>query len=136
MFKYKRWLELYKNWLRKSKQLCNSNGLTLLEVLAVLVILSILVLIAVPSIFSRIEQAKAEVCQTNRIELVRSYERNLTLEDKVHNELLFAMHVREFGERICPENGVITYVDGEVNCSVHTVNDHEEDEEAEEVPFL
>jgi len=122
-------------WIRKLKGIFNKKGLTLVEVLAVLVILGIFVVIAIPSISSSIEKANTEVCHTNRVELEESYEMELTLENLVNNEKLFTMYVREFGEQICPENGVITYVDGEVNCSVHTVNDHEEDNEGE-VPFL
>lgn len=117
----------------------NSKGLTLIEVLAVLVILGILAAIAVPSIVGLIEKSKEDICVANRVELRKLYDRHLALEDEEDSEVVFREFLLIEDFEVCPEDGVIRYVDGEIECSVHSVvNGEEKDDDNDEggVPYL
>ncbi|RKQ34286.1 prepilin-type N-terminal cleavage/methylation domain-containing protein [Oceanobacillus halophilus] len=115
----------------------NDRGFTLIEVLAVLVILSIILLIAVPTFTASIAKANAEVCHANVEELERAYERYLVLEQLDHEEHFFTDFSMEFADTICPEDGIVSYFEGEVNCDKHSVeDDHDYEDEEDEVPYL
>lgn len=63
------------------------------------------------------------------MQLERMYDMHLEVEDLEHTNTIFDRFMQKNGKGICPEHGVVTYVDGKVKCSVHTIDD-------EELPFL
>ncbi|WP_099354707.1 type II secretion system protein [Fredinandcohnia onubensis] len=114
-----------------------SKGITLIEVLAVVVILGILTAIAVPSVMKVIESTKEDVCDSNRVELERAFEAELSLKGIEATGALFGQWLLEFGEDNCPEDGEFYYVNGEVECSVHGEGNSDDlEEEEDEVPYL
>jgi hypothetical protein len=60
---------------------------------------------------------------------------HLALENMDHSETIFTQYVGIFGQRICPLDGVISYVAGKVNCSEHPI-ENEDNEYVDEVPYL
>ena len=110
----------------------NQNGLTLIELLAVIVIISILSLIAIPAVRALIEQAESRVCDENLQQLKDDYDMHLSTSGVTHSDVLFQMYVVEWnkGYCICRDDSV-PYVqpDGEIMC-----NNAEEEEEG--VPIL
>ena len=115
-----------------------SDGFTLIEVMAVIVILGILAGIAVPSVIGAMEKAKQEVCNVNVLELERMYKTYLALECIEHSDLVFNQYLQGYENDVCPDDGEISYVEGEVKCSIHSIDDagSNENEGDEGVPFL
>jgi hypothetical protein len=107
-------------------------------VVAVVAILGILAGIAVPSVIGLIEEARKGVCDANVLQLERVYEGYLALESIVHSEVVFEQYLQDYDGSLCPIDGEISYVDGEVWCSVHYGDDDGEGSEEQEVsvPFL
>lgn len=126
-------------WLKNNvaKHLYKNQGLTLLEVLAVVIILGIVAAIAVPGVLGYIEKTRADVCDVNMKSLERNYEVHLAIESIEHSTVVFSEYFRQYGEEVCPDLGEITYGDGGIRCSVH---DHGESDGSEDsgggVPFL
>ncbi|KPB05744.1 type IV pilin protein [Bacillus sp. CHD6a] len=118
--------------LRKIEK--RNEGLTLVEVLAIVVILGILAGIAVPSVLGHIRKTENEVCDVNTSELTKNYHQELVLLDKEHSDVKFVSFLLEHGEYVCPVDGTFHYVDGEVECSEHGEVEGTEDEG--DVPFL
>jgi type II secretory pathway pseudopilin PulG len=116
----------------------NSKGFTLVVVIAVLAILGIIAAIAVPSVIGIFARAKEDTCNVNTLQLERKYEEYLALENIGHSDVIFTQYYLEYGSSICPEHGEISYVDGEVQHSVHPEDDGSQgsDEEDESVPYL
>lgn len=116
------------------KLIRKNDGLTLVEVLAVVIILGILAAIAVPSVLGHMKKTEAEVCDVNSSELGKRYQRELVLESKDHSDVIFSSFLIEHGDYVCPVGGTYRYVEGEVECSEH--GDVDDEEEEEDVPFL
>lgn len=115
------------------RDILNEEGLTFIELLAVIVILSILSAIAFAGFTSVQENAKEDLCLTTREETEQRCEQSLTLQRNTHSATLFHLFLLESVDGIiCPSDGIVTYANGEVICSVHS---HEE-ENSGDVPFL
>lgn len=48
--------------------------------------------------------------------------------------MVFEEYLSRYDDELCPEHGVITYVNGDVLCSIHS--DSDEEVESGDVPFL
>lgn len=130
---------MYKNISAVKVRIFNNEGLTLVEVLAVIAMLGIIAAIAVPSVISLIEKSREDVCEANRLELGRMYRMHMDLEGKEHTHISFQEYFLEYGNEICPLGGVISYQDGVVKCSIHSHNVEEIEKpgvENDGVPFL
>lgn len=113
-----------------------SEGFTLIELIIAIAILGILVSIAIPRFIGYRELAGKTVCETNRMSLARHYEMYfLTGEEGESN---FNQFMNENFDKICPTDGIITYEDEKVRCSVHKDESESGDEEPPdgEVPWL
>lgn len=115
-----------------------SRGFTLVEVLAFIGILGILAAIAVVSVAGVIEKAEKDVCDVSVLELKRYYEAYLVLEGIDHSDVVFVQYLQDYDEDICPVGGEISYVDGKVEYSVHSIGEggHCDEDEGGSVPFL
>lgn len=111
----------------------NTKGFTLIELIVVMAIIAILASIAVPTYFGYIKKAKEKVCRVNCVQVERMYEMYLETESIEHSDIVFEEFLKEYGKDICPENGVITYADGKVVCSVHSKEVSKDDDD---VPYL
>lgn len=89
--------------------------------------------IAVVSVTGITEQTEKDVCEANRLELERNYRVDLIVANKVHSTAAFNEFLLSYGDKICPVGGEISYVDGDVECSVHSENDEDKEDE---VPYL
>lgn len=113
----------------------NQQGYTLVELLAMIVILGIVASIASLGIGNLVEAKKADICDSTRLEVKNHYVRHLSLHDVDHSQVIFDEFVLEnLDGVICPEDGLIVYEEGEVNCSIHS--DHGDSDGDEDVPFL
>ncbi|MBM7661731.1 hypothetical protein JOC85_002534 [Bacillus mesophilus] len=104
-----------------------------------MVIIGIWAAVASPMFVGLQEQLKEEVCLYNLQIIERDYDRDLALSNREHSDMLFNQRLEGYGDRICPLDGVVVYVDGEVQCSVHgneEGHDESEEEEDSNVPFL
>jgi prepilin-type N-terminal cleavage/methylation domain-containing protein len=114
-----------------------NKGFTLIELIVVISIMAILSAIAVPVYSSYRKKAEEKVCKANRLQLERMYEVYLFSENFAHTDSVFLQYIDEYDKAICPVHGEISYVDGEVQCSIHTSEDESNsDEEEGEVPYL
>ncbi len=113
----------------------NNKGFTLIEIIVVIAILAILSAIAIPRIADYKDVAKKQVCYSNCKTIERTYEIYLEREGLDHRELLFNQYMIDNEYNPCPEDGIVSYIDGKVYCSIHNPIEESEEEE-EEVPFL
>ncbi|MDI7744021.1 hypothetical protein QMK38_18590 [Lysinibacillus fusiformis] len=91
----------------------------------------------IPSVVGSIEKAKEEVCRSNRLEMSKSYNMQLQLEEIEQSEISFNTFLLEIDGTPCPEKGIFTYEDGVILCNLHS-DDHnyDSDEEDDKVPYL
>lgn len=111
------------------------KGFTLIELIIVIFIVGILSAIIVPGYSEYIKKAEETACDTNSSQLERMYQVHLESQNIEHTDAVFEQFLQEYDENICPDYGIITYVEGQIECSVHTGNDSTENN-GEEVPFL
>ncbi|MGH4118100.1 prepilin-type N-terminal cleavage/methylation domain-containing protein [Clostridium sp.] len=111
-----------------------TKGFTLIELIIVISIIAILITITVPAYGGYIKKAKVEVCNANCVQLERMYEMHFEAKGIEHTDVVFEQFVQGQGKEICPEHGVITYVDEKVRCSAHTKENDEGDDD--DVPYL
>lgn len=94
----------------------------------------------IPSVIGYVYKAEKEVCKVNCLQLEQMYETYLVLEGIDHSDSVFNSYIHEKGMGICPDHGGITYMNGKVECSLHSIDDSDEDGENNEdegdVPFL
>lgn len=82
------------------------------------------------------------MCNRNMKQLEKMYNTYLLTEaDVEHTNVLFAEYLREYGEEICPNDGDIIYLEGNVQCNLYSNHNKKGDNDVEEeddgwVPFL
>ena len=114
-----------------------NKGFTLVELLAIIVISSILMSIAVISVIGITKQTEKEVCEANQSELERNYRMQLIIENKVLTITAFNEFLLSYGDEICTVGGEISFLNGKVECSIHSESDADSgDDEEDEVPYL
>jgi len=121
----------------------NNKGFTLVEIMMVVAIMAVLVAVMIPSFASYKETLKVGVCDFKCSQAEEMYEVYLTMKDLNHTENLFTQFLVEYGEDICPDGSDVRYVDGTVQCLVHSIGENEDSENDEgsgddggTVPFL
>lgn len=62
------------------------------------------------------------------------YEIYMGMGNTEHTDVGFEEFLQQNGKDICPEHGVITYMEGKVQCSVHV--DEDDSDGDGDVPFL
>ncbi len=68
------------------------------------------------------------------MELEKQYRAHLALVDVNHSDAVFHDFLIEFGSEVCPVGGVVGYVVGVVECSVHGEEEDSGDDGG--VPYL
>lgn len=101
----------------------HNREFSFVELIVVLAIIAILVLVVVHSFSGYKERTKKEVSRVNCLQLKRIYNVYLILEYVEHSEAMFTEYLQKYGVNICPDHGYISYVDGNVWCSVHSKDD-------------
>lgn len=113
----------------------NSEGFTLIELIVVIAIISILAAVLVGNYAGYVKEAKESICNTNCVKLERMYQAHLDMKNIQHSDLVFEQYLQKYGKIRCPDHGVISYVNGKVQCSVHIRENDSENNDAD-VPFL
>ncbi len=137
-------LKLKRN-ITKQKNKKLNIGFTLVELVVVIAIISILSTIAIPRFINYTAYAKEAVCKTNRGQAERMYEAFLIEKSLNNNDLIFDLFIVENYSDICPQDGMIYYLDGDIKCEIHkgisgNIDEPNEPEDpnppGEEVPWL
>lgn len=108
------------------------NGFSSVELIVVLAIIGILATLVVPSFVSYRQKVKEQVCNTNCLQLEKMYHTYLFLKGVDHGETVFSRYLQEYDEVICLDHGLISYVNGKIQCKVH----NNEGDEDKSVPYL
>lgn len=112
-----------------------NKGFTLTELIIVIAILLILATIVFPSFLGYREVTIARVCNFNCLELSKTYNLYLEVENIKHNDAIFAEFMQESGI-ICPRYGEISYKDGRIKCNIHSNKNDTDNGEDDDVPYL
>lgn len=115
----------------RNKRSGSEKGFTLLELLAVMGLLAILLTMASPKGIDILANARERVCQYHRIQLIKEYESHLVTIGEEHSEILLEGFILEEGENICPSHGTMSIAFQNLLCSVHDIDEDEDD-----VPYL
>ncbi|MDQ0254460.1 hypothetical protein J2S74_001839 [Evansella vedderi] len=88
-----------------------------------------------------IEKSRVDVCNANSFQFGRMYEQYLELYTQSHSEPLFITYIEDYWDGdFCPLHGEVSYIDGQVQCSIHPrVDDDNVEEDADSgggVPFF
>lgn len=110
------------------------EGFTLIEIVVVMGIIGIISMILMPAYAQYVDKMKGSVCDRNCVSLGRLYDAELMYENKNHSDLVFEQFILGQDGVVCPSEGNVTYVDGEVICNVHC--NEEENSDGEEIPIL
>jgi prepilin-type N-terminal cleavage/methylation domain-containing protein len=115
---------------RKNK----SYGFSLIELIFVIGIVGILVAITLSCVHNYLETVRCEVCIMKCLQVEEMYEAWLVFTNQEHTNNTFTEYVNEnFGE-ICPKGGDITYRREKVKCTIHHIDQDDEDDDS--VPYL
>ncbi len=110
-----------------------NSGFSLIEIIVVFAIITILTAIAVP-LFRGIlkNEVQRVVCDYNCLQLEKTYEAHLSLENIKHSEASFINHLQKYGQDICSEGDDIRYRNEKVVCIVHSVDDGSEEDSSDD----
>ena len=110
--------------MRRSIDVRNNKGFTLIEMLIVVAIIAVLVAVGIPTLTGQLARAKAVTCEANRTIFTRSYKMNMifatedyTLEDAINGD--YPEMLQDLAGLTCPSGGTFSVVDGQLVCSVH-----------------
>ncbi|RBP58076.1 prepilin-type N-terminal cleavage/methylation domain-containing protein [Alkalibaculum bacchi] len=111
-----------------------SEGFTFIELIIVIGILAIIAIIAVPKLIGYRSLAVERVCETNRDTVARQYE--VYIQTKDQGESRFNQFLNENFDEVCSDDGIITYEDCRVKCSIHKSVSDEDEPPGDGVPWL
>ena len=101
------------------KILKNKNAYTLIELIITLALMSFLILIIIPNMLSFIHLANESVCLHNkqvfyRLIKLTEIQNQESISESEFNSILMENDLN------CPEDGVYSYMDGKLHCSIMT----------------
>lgn len=111
-----------------------SKGFTFIELIIVIAILGVIAVVMVPRLIEYRALAVERVCETNRNTVITQYE--VYLQTKSLDKGYFNQFLYENYHEVCPDDGVITYEEGKVKCSVHRNVSDKDEPPGGEVPWL
>lgn len=111
-----------------------SEGFTFIELIIVIGILAIIAIIAVPKLIGYRSLAVERVCETNRDTVATQYEVYLQVENQGQSS--FNQFLNENFDEVCSDDGIITYEDCRVKCSIHKSVSDEDEPPGDGVPWL
>ena len=125
---------LNKVQVMSNKNKRDNKGFTLIELITVIAI--ILILSAIIFIFSigYIQMANERVCNFNRLEIGKTYNIHLELDNIKYTDTIFKEFMKESVIK-CPLEGEFTYNDGRIKCGIHS-NEVDSDNEEDNVPYI
>jgi competence protein ComGC len=88
----------------------------------VLATLSIIVAVLVPKFSAYKNIVKSELCHIKCDQLEKGYEVYLIKFDSIQAKGAFDDYCIKYGDGTCPDGGDISYVDGEVECNIHSMD--------------
>jgi len=105
----------------------------MIELIIVISIIIILAFIVLPNYLSYRDSVKATACNISCKELQKSYDIYLISEDINHTDSLFNNYLNDYNQQICPKDGIISYDNGKVRCTIHDVK---EENDGDDVPYI
>ena len=82
----------------------------------------------------------SSTCEISCTVVESEYKNYLQQRGNAHSETMYSQFFQEYGSEVCPENNIVTYVNGNLRCSVHSneKNNIEDDQKENDdpVPFL